>query len=152
MSLYHFLIGTWFVCCTNFPMWTKGNKTNPTFNYAHAPTEKHPERLSDEVRYLKNGKEKSIKGFDYPDAENADQFTWRGKGIMHLLRSRWQIILQDPKGQWAVIHFSKTLFTPEGLDIISRTPKMDPGTLQEIRQKLARFHFPEGQLDSLREL
>lgn len=152
MSLYHFLIGTWFICFTNFPMWTKGDKTNPTFNYTHAPTKKYPERLADEVKYLQNGQEKSIKGFDYPDAAKADRYTWRGKGITHLLRSRWSILLQDPKGQWAVIQFSKTLFTPEGMDIISRTQKIDPETWQQIQMALRRISIPKEQLESLQVL
>jgi hypothetical protein len=152
MSLYHFLIGTWFICCTNFPMWTQGNKTNPTFNYGLVPTKNGQTLLSDEVRYLQKGKQKSIKGFDYPDAKNPDAYTWRGKGLLHVLRSRWQIVLKDPQEQWAVIHFSKTLFTPEGMDIISRTQKIDPETLKKIKAALQRMSFPEGQLESLQEL
>jgi hypothetical protein len=152
MSLYHFLIGTWFICCTNFPMWTKGNKTHPTFNYGLVPTKNGQTLLSDEVSYLQNGKQKFIHGFDYPDAENPDAYTWRGKGWMYVLRSRWRILLKDPQEQWAVIHFSKTLFTPEGMDIISRKPKLDPETLKNIKTALAVMSFPKSQLESLQEL
>ncbi|RFS18424.1 lipocalin family protein [Emticicia sp. C21] len=130
-SIFTTLVGTWFICYTNFPMWLKGDKTNPTFNYT-ITTHKGEKVLLDEVKYLKKSKEKTIIGYDYQDEKDSAAFTWRGKGILGLLKSQWRVALIDPKGQWAVIVFSKTLFTPEGVDIISRTPEISDNTMKEI--------------------
>jgi hypothetical protein len=146
-SIATFLTGTWFICFSNFPMWTKGNKTNLTFNYAVAETS--PKLiLSDDVRYLKNGKQKSIKGLDTQSSENPNAFKWRGKGFLKIASSNWEVVFKDEEqGQWAVIYFSKTLFTPEGVDIISRTEELSPEMLKEINEKIKADpmlakHFP----------
>jgi hypothetical protein len=135
LSLLTFLAGTWFVCSTDFPMWTGGRKTDPQFQYTIV--EKRGEKvLYDEVTYLKNGKEKSIRGYDFPNSDDHTAFTWRGKGLLAIARSEWEVVLQDPEGQWAVISFSKTLFTREGVDIIFRTKDPDPATLKAIKEQL----------------
>lgn len=136
-SIFTTLVGTWFICYNNFPMWLKGDKTNPTFNYT-ITTHKGEKVLLDEVKYLKKGKEKTITGHDYLDEKDSTAFVWRGKGILGLLKSQWRVALIDPKGQWAVIAFSKTLFTPEGVDIISRIPEVSDSTLSEIKRLMEK--------------
>lgn len=51
----------------------------------------------------------------------------RGKGLLMIATSRWQLLgynlsplSQGP--EWVVTYFASTLFTPAGLDIYSRTP------------------------------
>jgi hypothetical protein len=136
--LLTFLTGTWFICFSNFPMWTKGNKHNPTFHYEIMTNQKNNLVLSDEVRYLKKGKEKSIKGYDTPSKDDPATFVWRGKGILKVLSSKWKVALKDEQaGRWAVIYFSKTLFTPEGVDIISRETSLPKETWDMIRLKMS---------------
>ena len=53
--------GRWYVIQSNFPMWLKGKKTNPTFNYSIIER-KGDTALLDEVKYLKKGKNKTITG------------------------------------------------------------------------------------------
>lgn len=148
-NILAFLTGTWFICFTNFPMWTKGDKTNPTFNYEIIQNKQDKKMLSDEVRYFKKGKEKSIKGIDTPNESDASSFVWRGKGLLKVVSSNWKVALRDEEdGQWAVIYFSKTLFTPEGVDIISRNPSLSDATWQQIRLKMSADpilakHLPE---------
>ena len=85
-SIFNILSGTWFIISTNFPMWLDGSKTNPTFNYT--VTEKNGKTfLIDEVKYIKKaclpnrqGKTKTINGFDYLDPNNERAFSWKGKG------------------------------------------------------------------------
>ncbi|WP_338868945.1 lipocalin family protein [Spirosoma sp. SC4-14] len=151
-KLVHTLIGTWFICSTNFPMWLKGDKTNPTFTYAVASEKETQNVLRDEVKYTKNGETKSITGYDYPNPSDSAAFVWKGNGLLHLLHSHWQVMLQDPDGQWAVIHFSKTLFTPEGVDIISRTPQLPEKTLNHIKSLMADNPILARQLIDMREL
>jgi len=131
-ALLHFLIGTWFVTYSNFPLWTKGNKTKPTFTYTLLERKNSPV-LFDEVNYKKKGKVHTINGYDYPDKKDSTAFVWKGKGILSLLKSRWRVVLKDESGQWALIYFSKTLFTPEGVDFISRQPSLPANVLEQVK-------------------
>lgn len=131
----HQLEGTWFIQMTNFPMWLKGDKKEPTFNYTI--TEKSGKKvLYDVVTYVKNGKNKSIIGYDYPvDASNTS-FVWRGKGILFFLKSKWKLIHFDEDQDWALIYFEKTLFTPEGYDVISRKEELPSNVKNDISKEL----------------
>lgn len=150
-SIFTTLVGTWFICYSNFPMWLKGDKTEPTFNYT-ITTRKGEKVLLDEVKYLKNKRQKTITGYDYQDEKDSTAFVWRGKGILGLLKSEWRVALLDPNGQWAVIAFSKTLFTPAGVDIISRKPEISESTLQEIKQLMERDEELRGYLSEMQRI
>lgn len=150
-SIFTTLVGTWFICYSNFPMWLKGDKTEPTFNYT-ITTRKGEKVLLDEVKYLKNKRQKTITGYDYQDEKDSTAFVWRGKGILGLLKSEWRVALLDPNGQWAVIAFSKTLFTPAGVDIISRKPEISESTLQEIKQLMERDEELRGYLSKMQRI
>lgn len=132
-------------------MWLDGSKTNPTFNYT--VSEKNGKTfLIDEVKYIKNGKTKTINGFDYLDSNNDKAFTWQGKGFLAIAKSHWEIKLLDEKNEWAVIWFSKTLFTPEGVDIISKKQTLDKTTLEEIKTKMQSDSVLKKHISSLKEL
>ncbi len=129
------LAGTWYIHFTNFPMWLKGDKLQPSFNYSIA--EKNGKQgLTDIVRYQKNGKTKEIVGFDTPMNTENTQFKWRGKGLLALFVSRWEIKHYDEEQEWVLIYFSKTLVTPEGYDVITRKPKLSPAQESAIQDKL----------------
>ncbi|MNY38460.1 hypothetical protein D3C86_1730890 [compost metagenome] len=123
-------------------MWLKGKKTNPTFNYSPL-TKKKKAVLLDEVQYTKKSKQKSIVGYDHPVNENNQSFVWRGKGILGFLKSKWSILYLDRKQHWAIIQFRKTLFTPEGVDVISRSKKLTPQVEKEVREKLSELGVKE---------
>lgn len=147
----HILAGTWFVVSSNFPMWLKGDKLNPTFNYTL--TEKKGEQvLLDDVTYTKNGKQRSIVGYDHADAKNGHAFIWRGKGLLNIAKSKWKVVMIDEKEGWAVIHFSKTLFTPEGVDIISREPRLGKDKLEEIKEMMRKDSVLTKHLSSMKDL
>ncbi|MFY8001903.1 MAG: hypothetical protein ACOVSW_25150 [Candidatus Kapaibacteriota bacterium] len=129
------LEGKWYILLTNFPMWLKGDKTSPTFNYT-VETQNGITGLRDEVQSWKNGKKQQILGFDTPLDETNHRFQWRGKGLLSLLSSRWEIIYLDVTKEWAIIHFEKTLFTPEGYDVIARSQRISPETLASIQSIL----------------
>lgn len=150
-SIFTTLVGTWFICYSNFPMWLKGDKTEPTFNYT-ITTRKGEKVLLDEVKYLKSKRQKTITGYDYQDEKDSTAFVWRGKGILGLLKSEWRVALLDPNGQWAVIAFSKTLFTPAGVDIINRKPEISESTLQEIKQLMERDEELRGYLSKMQRI
>ena len=113
-ALARLLPGVWSVGATNFPMWLRGDRLNPTFGYDLM--RESPLELRDTVSYFTpEGAEKSILGVDrYRHGE----FVWRGKGLLSLFRSRWTIAGVDDQERFAVVRFSKTLATPSGIDII----------------------------------
>lgn len=150
-NLLQILSGTWFIISTNFPMWLKPNMNNPSFTYTIIE-KKGKFVLLDEVNYLKNKKPKTISGYDYPDTENKNAFTWRGKGLLIIAKSKWEVKLMDEQKQWAVIYFSKTLFTPEGVDIISRNKTLDNITLEKIKTKMTLDSVLKKHVSSLKNL
>lgn len=118
---------------TNFPMWLKGDRTSPTLNYT-VETRNGVVGLKDKVIYKQNGREKSIEGFDKPIDGSNTKYSWRGNGLLWLLESQWQILHYDKENQILLTHFDKTLFTPEGMDVISKRKKL---TAEEIKKILA---------------
>ncbi len=132
------LAGKWYIHYSDFPMWLKGDKLFPTFNYSLG-RRGGTSGLEDEVKYIKDGRQKSISGFDTPTHERNVSFVWRGKGLMSLLKSEWEILYVDPAWQWAIIHFQKTLFTPEGYDVIGRDKQLSQEQEQCIQEKLDEF-------------
>jgi hypothetical protein len=118
------LEGTWYINKSNFKMWLKKNNHNPTFNYAIEKKE-GKDGLKDIVAYQKRKASagsatttKEIEGFDTALDESNTKFEWRGKGILSLFKSKWEILYFG--NDFAIIHFEKTLFTAEGYDVISR--------------------------------
>jgi hypothetical protein len=116
-------------------MWLKGDKTSPSLNYA-VETKGVVIGLRDEVISQKRGKQQSIVGFDTPLDGTNTRFQWRGKGLLSLLTSCWEIVHLDAQKQWAIIYFEKTLFTPEGYDVIARRKHLLPETLADIQVAL----------------
>jgi len=133
-------------------MWTKGDKIDPTFTYTLIKKKDGSEILLDEVNYKKKGKNHSIKGYDLPDQKDAAAFVWRGKGILSLLKSKWKIVLKDENGQWAVIYFSKTAFTPKGVDIISKTPSLSNEQFHKIKTLMLKDSLLKEYAESLKHL
>jgi len=125
------LEGKWYIVFTNFPMWLKGDKKQPTFNYKILDN-----RLLDEVKYIKNGREKTITGYDTPENTENSKFTWCGKGLLGLLSSKWEIKKVSADKTWMLIYFKKTLFTPEGYDIVSRKTVQDAETLEKMSTEI----------------
>lgn len=136
------LAGKWYVVQSNFPMWLKGKKTNPEFNYT-VVTRKNQQVLLDEVRYLKRSKEKTLVGYDYPVMGNDRSFIWRGKGMLGFLKSKWRVLYINHEQGWAVIQFKKTLFTPAGTDVISRSKKLAPEIEIQVAKKLSELGIKE---------
>jgi lipocalin len=136
------LQGKWFIHFSNFPMWLKGNKTQPTFNYSIAK-KGDIIGLKDSVRFLKKGKQRSIVGFDKPKNTMNTQFVWRGQGLLVLFKSEWSVLYVDPTNNWAVIGFTKTLFTPAGYDVIAKNKEISADFEQIVGVKLKELNISE---------
>jgi len=132
------LYGKWYVVATNFPMWLTGKKTRPAFTYGPLdPLESGAERMSDEVSYTAERGEETLRGVDTEDLAAPGHFEWRGEGILLLFASNWEILHVSADGRWAVIHFSETVATPEGVDVVSREPHLDAATFDEATRFIA---------------
>jgi hypothetical protein len=122
------LLGSWHIQRTTFPMWLTGRKLRPSLQYGALNGDT---RLTDLVTYAtKSGQLKQIHGYDSQNAEESAHFTWRGKGLLAPLRSDWLIYYLNAPAGIAAIYFTKTLFTPEGLDILSREERPPDEALQ----------------------
>ncbi len=134
------LIGKWYIHYTNFPMWLKGDRTHPAFNYT-MDVRNDKQGLLDEVSYIKNGKQKFIRGFDFPDEKDEKSFIWKGNGWMSILSSKWKVVHISDDKQWALIEFEKTLFTPAGFDIVCRTKELDAQRVASIELYMHEKHL-----------
>lgn len=125
------LQGTWHLIYSNFNMWKKDGVNNITFNYTPVQ-QAGTTALLDEVKYHDNGKLKKVVGYDFPYDDS--KFTWRGKGLLFLLKSKWQVEWMSADKNCLVLSFEKTLFTPAGVDIIARDKKPTVALLQQARE------------------
>lgn len=52
-------------------------------------------------------------------------YSWRGRGWLVIASSKWEILGwgEENGTGWVVTYFSKTLFTPAGIDVYCRDPK-----------------------------
>ncbi len=129
------LEGKWYIHYSDFPMWQKGNKQKPTFNYIYLDKG----RMLDQVKFEKKGKIKTITGTDKPLNEERSCFQWRGQGLLFVVKSRWSVHFADPESQWAVISFEKTLFTPAGYDLISREKVLPVEIREQMKEQLEKL-------------
>jgi hypothetical protein len=119
-----FITGTWHVTHSSLPLW-KG-KRNVNITYKLLPEESGVQKIDDLVQYqaLDSEKIKSVHGVDTPTPGNPGAWDWRGKGWLMIASSHWECLgfgLTDDGNQWIITYFAKTLFTPAGIDIYSRS-------------------------------
>lgn len=119
-------------------MWSKPGISNVNFNYAlDNDNDDKKIRLHDDLKYLKHGKEKTISGYDYPNTENENRFKWQGKGLLFIAVSHWQVDWLHKESGIMIISFTKTLFTPEGVDVLSRHQFPSDASLELAKQYIA---------------
>ncbi len=132
------LLGSWRVATTTFPMWHKGDKRGPSLNYLPASD---PEQLLDVVRYRdRRDREHTIRGVDRRNPGQGAHYTWRGAGWLWPFVSQWYVVHLDAAAGVMGIFFTRTLFTPAGMDIAVRgepSAQPDPAALAAARNALA---------------
>ncbi len=129
------LVGEWHVAATNFPMWLDGERCKPRFRYSEITETQGGLRMNDEVAYVvrATGERDGILGFDLQDPDQPAHFTWRGDGILGLFTSEWYVARVADDGEWAIIYFTSTPATPEGVDVLTRA---DAPTEDAVRDAL----------------
>ncbi|WRT66405.1 uncharacterized protein IL334_003361 [Kwoniella shivajii] len=98
--------------------------------YTPIPGTDNHTKFEDLVEYRKqsasdNSKPSSVKGVDtLTPGSNAATFDWKGSSYLFFVHSHWEVLgygTDQVNGlEWAVTFFSKTLFTPAGIDIYLR--------------------------------
>lgn len=143
-----FISGTWHVTHSSLPLW-KG-KQNVSITYDLLPPDSSGViKIDDLVKYQAAGSEKikSVHGIDTPSPGNQGAWDWRGKGWLMIASSHWECLgcgRADDDNQWVVTYFAKTLFTPAGIDIYSRTKKgLPPTYVEEILKALRELEVEE---------
>lgn len=123
--------GTWHIRYSTLPMWR--SRRSATLNYLALPNGD----LADVVAYLdRRGRERTIVGIDRPDG---DGWIWRGVGtVTRFATSRWTFAAADFGAGWAVSHFQRTLFTPEGIDLCFRAEAPSADALAAAKTAAAR--------------
>jgi hypothetical protein len=138
------LLGAWYVLITNYGFWRE--RTHPQLEYTPlSPDAYGRARFLDSLRYrqadmLGRVQRKLLVGIDV--AEREGQFTWRGKGPLWLIKSRWCVPLIDPNYRWMVTFFARSnVGTAPGLDICTRDPSIPQATLDEILAAIREHPF-----------
>jgi hypothetical protein len=144
------LIGTWSIVRTTFPMWRNPKHSHPTLNYARV--EGDPSRIEDLVIYRRHGKTKQIRGIDRQDPELSCHFTWRGRGLLAPLTSEWYVVDLDRDSGLMAIYFSETWFTPEGMDIATRSPTPNPAAIAACMARVRASASLRSHVDALVEV
>jgi hypothetical protein len=130
------LPGSWRVLATTFPMWLSGRRINPVFTYGLLPGPGLA--FSDEVSYrTRSGATRRIRGTDRFDAATG-VFTWRGRGPLAVLISRWQVEHLSDDRDLIVLSFAKSLVTPAGVDVIGRG---DRAPARDLPQSYDGLHW-----------
>ena len=126
---------------TNFPMWLDEKNSDPNFNYTNF-REKNGKLIFDDcVMYSKSKSTKKIKGKDKQKHSDELKFSWRGKGLLVLFKSNWRVIASDKEGRWLAIYSTKTLVSPEGVDIIARKKDLSEKEIHGILAHLDKAYI-----------
>jgi hypothetical protein len=152
---FTWLSRTWHVSYSTLPMWKGKQNVHITYSLSgvmSSDQSKMP-NLMDHVESQKAGQEKvsHIHGISRPvEVESVPfglAYTWRGNGLLKLISSNWEILgfgtdsSSAEPNDWAVTCFSKTLFTPAGIDIYTSTKaSLSEATLEAIKAALAKLH------------
>ena len=136
------LSGTWYVTHSSLPMWKSKRNVNITYKPLKESSDGKA-RLDSLVTYqtLTSNKVKTVRGVETEAGqENTGAWNWRGKGWLVIASSHWAVLSYggiEGAEQWAVTYFEKTLFTPAGIDIYSRSKDgLSASTLEHIKQAL----------------
>ncbi|KAL1411531.1 hypothetical protein Q8F55_002492 [Vanrija albida] len=138
-------MGTWSVVWSTLPMW----KVDVTIKYTPL-SEGDYNKFESDVSYSprKGGSVSRVVGVErLSPGTNGATFDWRGNGWLVLITSHWEVLgygvetVDGAEVEWAVTSFSKTLFTPAGLDLYLRA-KTDTPVSAEVRKAVIERVVP----------
>ena len=151
------LAGTWHITHSSLPMWK--SKRNVRVTYTPQTATSSSTQVDDLVSYqgLSSDKTSTVRGIDtIQSAGDTGAWDWRGKGWLMIASSRWEVLgwgnvndagaavdggVED--AQWVVTYFSKTIFTPAGIDIYSRKKEgLSTELIESIKDALTSVEDP----------
>ncbi|KAI5458573.1 hypothetical protein BGZ63DRAFT_391657 [Mariannaea sp. PMI_226] len=149
---FDWLTTTWTVTHSTLSMWRSARNVRITYKLLPANADGYP-RLDDLVEYEPSNKEgvrKTVAGID-TQGEDASSWDWRGKGLLLLIKSHWEILgwgeattTGGQKERWAVTWFAPTLFTAEGIDVYcDRKEGLSEETYAAILEALGSLGEPK---------
>ncbi|KAI1381221.1 hypothetical protein F4677DRAFT_119604 [Hypoxylon crocopeplum] len=142
---------TWAVTHSTLSMWRSARNVRITYKpYKPSSSPSLPVANDNLVEYEKKsgkGGIKRVEGIERPDPKIPGAWTWRGKGLLVIASSHWEVLgwgerpLLGDMGEgvecWAVTWFAPTLFTQEGVDIYSdRREGLSKETVEAIVKAL----------------
>lgn len=140
-----FLTQTWYVTHSTLPMWKKNKNVRITYKPLSAPAG----ALDDLVEYnpIDSDKHKTVLGIDTPDATRHSAYNWRGRGLLKIASSHWEVLgYGEEDGGWMVTFFSKTMFTPAGIDVYAlRKGGLSAQMIERIRGEIKKVEEPDFQ-------
>ncbi|KIW00549.1 uncharacterized protein PV09_07904 [Verruconis gallopava] len=156
--------GTWHVTHSTLSMWKDRFGVRITYTPLSSSIRKEKKafpNLKDVVEYQNTpgGRYSSVNGVSrsvtVPDLGTGWAFSWRGKGLLMIANSQWEVLgygtdlsgaSSDAEGQgrdWIVTYFGETIFTPAGIDIYCRSEDgVSAECLEAIKAELAKFERP----------
>ncbi|KAI8962032.1 hypothetical protein F5Y11DRAFT_324060 [Daldinia sp. FL1419] len=150
---------TWPVTHSTLSMWRSARNVRITYKPYGDPN-REPGVHDNLVEYEnKNGKGgvKRVEGIEKPDPTFPGGWNWRGKGLLFIASSHWEVLgygeVELPCGgdstetyveSWVVTWFAASLFTQEGIDIYSdRKEGLSKETADQIIASLKKLGVPQ---------
>ena len=142
------LSGTWHTTHSTLPMWKSKKNVRITYSLLPPAANGGTDRLDDLVSYqaLNSNKVKTVRGVDTASGKDSGAWDWRGKGLLVIASSHWEILGYGEVGgeRWVVTYFAKTLFTPSGVDIYSWSENgLSEELVAGIRTALGALQHPD---------
>ncbi|KAE8452490.1 hypothetical protein EG329_000392 [Mollisiaceae sp. DMI_Dod_QoI] len=124
---------TWTVTHSTLPMWRNAKNVRITYKILPPSQPGGKVCLDDTVESSPTKRTllpqpKKIEGIDTPDPEREGAWDWRGKGLLRIASSHWEVLGwgewgegegQRERERWVVTWFAPSLFTPAGVDVYS---------------------------------
>ena len=156
------LQATWHVTHSTWSRWSPSKRRNVCYNYSALPDKTNAVR--DVVTYhgLYSTKVKKIQGISSVTSDK--RMRWEGTGVLSLLGQKclWDVmgfgemtvdVSEERRGEisnkWMVIYYEKTMFSPQGMSILSSSPSgLSEKMLVRIKEDLKNLGGDIGELST----
>ncbi len=141
--------GKWYVVATNYNFWKSKSRTHPVINL-DLLNEGSGRTFLSCVTYKWRGFARTIAGYEKQDKSVAGRFVWQGKGLLSIIKNEWFLITVADDYSWAFTYFPKSnIGTPEGVDVLSRSPEMSEDLLQKIIAQVREDDFMKAKTEGI---
>lgn len=131
------LDGKWFIVASDLSTWTSGEKASPALHYKVQVGDDGLAVMEDRATFIEGGSHAEYKGTDTQESLDSLSFNWRGSGVLALVSTRWHLMHVSSDKSWAIAFYEKTVATPAGVAVLSRTPQLPAAAFAEARSYVA---------------